>query len=127
MEAQPEATEIIFTKTIEQNGITTLLLLQEKTLRSVPLTRFQWDLWKHSFLQGNRISWKDLRSHFPSYRLMFIGLGGESEGGDQTAFKGNPKTIGQTSKYVVMLRCLGLLYDGFEKEQPKHLDLLKSF
>lgn len=58
---------------------------------------------------------------------MFIGLGGESEGGDQMAFKGNPKTIGQTSKYVAMLRCLGLLYDGFEKEQPKHLDLLKSF
>jgi len=26
-----------------------------------------------------------------------------------------------------MLRCLGLLYPGLEKEQPKHLDLLKSF
>ena len=25
-----------------------------------------------------------------------------------------------------MLRCLRLLYPGFEKEQPKHLDLLKS-
>lgn len=28
---------------------------------------------------------------------------------------------------MVLFRCLGLLSPGFEKEQPKHVDLQKSF